>query len=330
MLPQPIEERVEMGTIQQRFEIDQPAAAVYEALSQPADMLQKMPGVTGVTRVSDDVYRVITGAAESPRQIDVQLTCHPELRRVEWRTADGQWSGAVTAEPIGPARTAVGVHAESTQGDASSPSPGAAHDLLQAFKRVLQTREVRITRSDGRMRDDYAHPGETVRRYASELRDAARHAFTRPSEYPFAMMRTAAQQVDRVWGQIWRGTPIARLPHQVTSLMPGFVWNPNVEICEQGDQVRVCIDVPGIEESNLQVEVDEGCLRVRGVRQDERANEPGNRHSELHYGSFTRRIPLPEGVDADNAKAILRNGVLEVRIPRLRREPRKVPVQHAS
>jgi HSP20 family protein len=320
-----------MGTIQQRFEIDQPAAVVYEALSQPGDVLRKLPGVTGVARVSDDVYRVIAGAVESPRQIDVHLTRHPELRRVEWRTADGQWSGAVTAEPIGPARTAVGVHAESTQSDASSPSSSAAHDLLQAFKRVLQTREVRISRGDaGSAGDDHPYGGETVRRYASELRDAARHAFTRPAEYPFAVMRTAAQQADRVWSQLWRGTPFARLPRHVTSLVPGFVWNPNVEICEHGDQVRVCIDVPGVEESNLQVELDGGYLTVRGERQDERANEPGHRHSELHYGSFTRRIPLPDGVDADNAKAILRNGVLEVRIPRLRREPRKVPVQHAS
>ena len=52
-----------MGTIQQRFEIDQPAASVYEALSQPLEVLQKMPGVTGVNRASDDVYRVIAGAA---------------------------------------------------------------------------------------------------------------------------------------------------------------------------------------------------------------------------------------------------------------------------
>ena len=321
-----------MGTIQQRFEVDQPAAGVYEAVSQPAEVLHKMPGVTGVTRVSDDVYRVIVGAAESPRQVDVQLTRHPELRRVEWRTADGQWSGAVTAEPIGPARSAVGVHAASAQGEASSPPPSVVHEALQAFKRVLQSRDVRVSRADLRGGTDahsYGNDGG-ARHYASEWRDVARHALTRPTEYPFALMRTAAQQVDRVWGQIWRGTPIARLPQQLTSLAPGFVWNPSVEVCEQGDQVRVCIDVPGVEESNIQVEVDGGYLTVRGERQDERGSDPGTRRSEVHYGSFTRRIPLPEGVDADNARAILRNGVLEVRIPRQRREPRKVPVQHAS
>ena len=318
-----------MGTIQQRFEVDQPAAGVYEALSQPGDVLQKMPGVTGVTRIADDAYRVIFGDVESPRQVDVHLTRHPELRRVEWRTADGQWSGAITAEPIGPARSAVGVHAECAQADAAaSPSPSAAHDALQAFKRVLQSRELRVSRGgEGAARHDSGQfSGESARRYASEWRDAARTAFTRPTEYPFALMRTAAQQVDRVWGQIWRGTPIARLPQMV----PGFVWNPNVEVCEHGDQVRVCVDVPGVDESNLQVEVDEGCLTVRGERQDERARDPGHRRSEMHYGTFTRRIPLPEGADAEGARALLRNGVLEVRIPLHRREPRRVPVQHAS
>jgi HSP20 family protein len=317
-----------MATVQQRFEVDQPASSVYEALSEPAEVLQKLPGVTSVIRIAGDVFRVIAGAAGSPREFDIQLTRHPELRRVEWRSADGLWNGAVTAEPIGPARTAVGVHAESAQGDASdssSPPPSVVHETLQAFKRVLQSREVRISRGEARFGSD-SYMGEATRRYASEWRDVARHAFSRPTEYPFALMRTAAQQADRVWSQIWRGTPIAKLPQ----IVPGFVWNPSVEVCEHGDQVRVCVDVPGVEESNLQVEVDHGYLTVRGERQDERASEPGNRRSELHYGSFTRRIPLPEGVDADNARAILRNGVLEVRIPRVRREPRKVPVQHAS
>jgi HSP20 family protein len=319
-----------MGTIQQRFEVDQPASGVYEALSQPGEVLQKMPGVTGVTRVSDDVYRVIFGAVDSPRQVDVHLTRHPELRRVEWRTADGQWSGAVTAEPIGPARTAVGVHAESAQADEpASPSPSVIHDALQAFKRALQLRTVHVSRGESAGRagsyDRGDRYGDAARRFASEWRTAARYAMARPPD-PFGIVRNVTHQVDRLWGQIWRGTPMARLPQMV----PGFNWNPDVEICEHDDMVRVCIDVPGVDESNLQVEVDEACLTIRGDRQDERATDPGQRRSELHYGAFTRRIPLPDGIDPDNARAVLRNGVLEVRIPLHRREPRKVPVQHAS
>jgi HSP20 family protein len=316
-----------MGTVQQRFEVDQPASAVYEALSAPDEILQKMPGVTGVARTSPDVYRVIFGAAESPRQVDLQLTKHPELRRVEWRTVDGVWSGAVTAEPIGPARSAVGVHAESIPTETESPPPSLIHEALQVFKRVLQSREIRVSHgSSGARPAGGRHAGADTRGLASEWRSVARSAFSRPTEYPFALMRTVSRQVDRLWGEMWRGTPIARLPHMV----PGLQWNPDVEVCEQDDHVRVCIDVPGVDESNLQVEVDEGYLTIRGDRQDERATDPGQRRSEFHYGAFTRRIPLPDGIDPDAARAVLRNGVLEVRIALHRREPRKVPVQHAS
>ena len=75
--------------------------------------------------------------------------------------------------------------------------------------------------------------------------------------------------------------------------MPGVPWSPSVEVCEQEDQVRVCIDVPGVDESNLQVQIEQGTLTVRGERHDERAGEPGNRRSEMHYGSFVRRSACP-------------------------------------
>ena len=311
-----------MGPIQQRFDIDHPVAAVYEAIAHPQDTLQRLPGVISVTRVSDALYRIMHGAADAPREVDLQLAHDDALRRVEWRTTDGAWSGSVIVEPIGPARTAVGVHAESAAPDTHAVSASAIHDTLQAFKHALQSREVRISRP-GAGHDDSA---SGVRRFASDWRNVARSAFARPTDLPFALARTFSQQVDRVWEQVWRGTPMARLPYMV----PGIAWNPNVEVCERDDQVRVCVDVPGVNESHLQVEIDDGYLTVQGDRQDDRGVDGGRRRSEFHYGTFTRRIPLPAGIDADSAKAMLRNGVLEVRIPLHRRAARRVPVQHAS
>jgi HSP20 family protein len=311
-----------MGTVQQRFEVEQPVAAVYEGLARPHLILQRFPNVTAVTRVSDDLYRVIVGPVDAPREVDVQFTRNEQLRRVEWRTTDPTWSGAVTLEAIGPARTAVGVHAESIAEDAS-PAPSAVHEALQAFKRALQSQEVRISRPEAEAAS--SRDWTSARQHASDWREAARSAFVRPTEYPFALARSLSHQMDRLWEQMWRGTPIARLPH----IVPGLAWNPSVEVCERDDQVRVCIDVPGVDESHLQVEIQGGDLTVRGERQDERGDDGGRRRSELHYGSFTRRIPLPDGIDMDSAKAILRNGVLEIRIPLQRREPRRVPVQHA-
>lgn len=314
-----------MGIIQQRFEVDQPASAVYDAVSAPHDVLQKLPGVTRAAQIAPNLYRVTLGPADAPREVDIQFTHHFELRRVEWRTTDGTWSGAITVEPIGPARTAVGVHADGVSTEHGSPSATTIHDALQAFKRALQSREIGISHGGGAAAAGPRYT-DSARRYASEWRTAAQSALTRPTEYPFALMRTFTRQADRLWEQMWRGTPLARLPQMV----PGLSWNPDVEVCEQDDQVKICIDVPGVDESLLQVEIDEGALTLRGERQDERGSDPGRRRSELHYGAFKRRIPLPDGVDAAGARAILRNGVLEVRIPRHRREPRRVPVQHAS
>ena len=313
-----------MGTIQQRFEVEQPVLTVYEAISQPENILAGLHGVSGVTRLGADHYRVNVGPVDAPRAVDIMLTPNSQLHRVEWRTADGAWSGAITAEPIGPARTAVGIHAEGVAGAGDAPQASVVHEALQAFKRALQAQEVRVAHSDASR--DARFSGSSGRRYASDWRDAARSAFMRPTEIPFTLMRTITQQVDRFWGEVWRGTPIARLPR----IVPGLSWNPNVEICEQNDHIRICVDVPGIDESHIHVEVEEGNLSVHGERQDERGHEPGQRRSEFHYGSFTRRIPLPDGVDAESARAVLRNGVLEIRIPRQRREPRRIPVQHAG
>src|SRR5215212_9929069 len=87
-----------MGTIQQRFEVEQPAQAVYEALAEPGDVLRTLPGVALVTRDSDDHYRVTVTTAEGTRETSVHLVRHAELRRVEWRTVDGEWTGALTVE----------------------------------------------------------------------------------------------------------------------------------------------------------------------------------------------------------------------------------------
>jgi HSP20 family protein len=310
-----------MGTIQQTFEIDRPIVAVYEAIAHPQQILQALPRVVGAHRVADDIYRVILGPVDANREIDLEITSRTELQRVEWRTVDGGWTGAIQLESTGPTRTAVSVHAESLAGEAERLQPSTAHELLQAFKRALQSTRVQVhtaAYSGGRA------SGADARRYASEWRTGGRPTLLRPLEYPFTLMRSMSRQMDRVWHQVWRGTPIERLPE----LVPGFQWNPDVEVCEHEDQVRVCVDVPGVDEAHLHVEVDERGLTIRGERQDESGLYSGRRRSELHYGSFTRRVSLPEGVDAENARALLRNGVLEVRIPLHRRHPRRVPVEH--
>ena len=309
-----------MGTLQQRFEVERPVSEVYDQFARPDFILQSLPGVSGAARETDDVFRLTTGtAAGAARDLEIMVTSRTPYRRIEWRAAAGAWLGAVEVEPLGADRTAVTITAETVGASAALPE-SVVYDGVEAIKRALQLPRVRVNTGAGAGR---AESG-AGRRYASEWRDTARSAITRPVEFPFALMRTISRQMDRVWGDVLRASPISRLPQ----IVPGLPWNPSVEVCEQNEQVRVCIDVPGIAESDLQVEIDDGYLTVRGERPDERRSDPGHRRSELHYGAFTRRIPMPEGIDSESARAVLRNGVLEIRIPVRRKAPRRIPVQH--
>jgi HSP20 family protein len=319
-----------MTTIQERFEVERPVGVVYEALTNPEDLLRALPGLARVARVSDDVYRVAVSRGDMLREAELMVSGKIPAQRAEWHLANDTWSAAFDLEPVGPARTAVSISAQgvpSIEGEA--PTQAILQRGLDAFKTALRAPHVRI------------HSGEDylagARRFASDWRGMRleNSPFARPIEYPFRLMQGFSRQMDRLWDQVWRGTPVARLPQMMPNLqslsgIPGISYSPNVEVCEKDDQVRICIDVPGVDESNLQVQIDQGALTIRGERHDERPEERGNRRSEFHYGAFTRRVPLPEGIDADGAQATLRNGVLEIRIPLHRREPRRVPVQHVS
>jgi HSP20 family protein len=107
-------------------------------------------------------------------------------------------------------------------------------------------------------------------------------------------------------------------------------WTPVIEICERNDEVRICAEVPGVDSADLRVEVDPELLVIRGERRPDYP-QGANARSERTYGSFVRRIPLPDGLRTEEARAQLRNGVLEVRIPvaRLRRG-REVPIENAD
>jgi HSP20 family molecular chaperone IbpA len=96
-------------------------------------------------------------------------------------------------------------------------------------------------------------------------------------------------------------------------LWPGEYWFPQIEVFQRGDDFVVRADLPGMERENVTVEVTDDALTIHGERRSEREeSDRGVYRSERSYGSFHRRIGLPDGVDAETAKAQFKNGVLEV------------------
>jgi|YelNatPaOPRAMG01_1025707.scaffolds.fasta_scaffold00001_204 HSP20 family protein len=92
---------------------------------------------------------------------------------------------------------------------------------------------------------------------------------------------------------------------------------PAVEVSETDDEVIVKAEVPGLDRKDLRLTVTDGTLVIRGQTQEEKEDKRRNFYRrEIRYGSIYREVPLPAEVMPDKAKARLRKGILEVRIPK--------------
>jgi HSP20 family protein len=111
--------------------------------------------------------------------------------------------------------------------------------------------------------------------------------------------------------------------------MTGHPWMPAVSFFETPADVFVLIDLPGVTREHVNVTIEHGILVIEGQRsfQPPREGEPPRVVAEQPYGPFRRTVLLPPGLKTSELNAQLRDGVLEVRVPRLASSDAKnVPV----
>ncbi|MDI3316238.1 MAG: Hsp20/alpha crystallin family protein [Bacillota bacterium] len=95
------------------------------------------------------------------------------------------------------------------------------------------------------------------------------------------------------------------------------LWGPRTDVYEQGGELVVTVELPGVDAKNLDVRVYEDRVVVRGSSEEETTVEEGQFYRrERRKGSFHRVIPLEVEVVPDKARASFRNGLLEIRIPK--------------
>jgi len=94
-------------------------------------------------------------------------------------------------------------------------------------------------------------------------------------------------------------------------------WAPRVDIRETDDALLVQAELPGIDKKDVHLEVKDGVLTLSGERRYEKdVNEENVHRVERVYGSFSRSFSLPRNVDANKVDANMKDGVLEVRLPK--------------
>jgi len=117
-------------------------------------------------------------------------------------------------------------------------------------------------------------------------------------------MRRMSDDMDRVFNRLMGGS---------FGSAGEAVWSPRIEAFQKGDKFIVRAELPGLKKEDVEVDVTEDAITIRGQRKHEHEEKrEGFFHSERSYGSFYRSIPLPQGVIGDTAKATFRNGVLEI------------------
>jgi len=127
------------------------------------------------------------------------------------------------------------------------------------------------------------------------------------------------RELNRLFDDVFRGFGVPAFG--------GAAW-PNVELSESGKEIHVTAELPGLDEKDVDILLEDGLLTLRGEKRSE-IEDRDRGYSERSYGRFERRIGLPKGVDRDRASATFRNGLLTVTLPKTEaanENVRRIPV----
>jgi len=131
------------------------------------------------------------------------------------------------------------------------------------------------------------------------------------------------REVNRLFDDVFRGFG--------APAMAGFdrsVGWPHLELGEDDKQIRVTVELPGLDQKDVEITVEDGVMTLRGEKRSE-VEDRDRGYSERSYGRFERRIGLPRGIDRDRADATFKNGVLTVTLPKTEaanENVRRIPV----
>jgi len=125
---------------------------------------------------------------------------------------------------------------------------------------------------------------------------------------------------------------LSRLFDDFFSISPSTLskngWMPTVDVEEDDKAIHVKAELPGIEEKDLRVTLENRLLTISGEKTEERKEE-NKRYmvSERRFGSFQRSITLPEEADSKGIEAKFKNGILSIEIPKLEStRPKKIKI----
>lgn len=113
---------------------------------------------------------------------------------------------------------------------------------------------------------------------------------------------------------------------------PASSWDPNVDVVDDGEMIRILVELPGVEAADVKVSIRGRVVMIRGTKKGRIRTKEGMRFfcMERYFGGFLKSVAIPRPVNSHHAKTRLKNGLLEVVLPRvsdLREKEIEIPVQ---
>jgi HSP20 family protein len=138
---------------------------------------------------------------------------------------------------------------------------------------------------------------------------------------PFRGIESLQREMNRLFDRMLPDRLLTGGNGEIRSL----TFIPPAELEETDDAIHLRLEVPGMEAKDLNVEVTEAAVSIKGERKSEsKTEDKGVVRSEFHYGKFERRIPLSAHVQTEKVQAGYKNGMLSLTLPKVESEQRKV------
>lgn len=140
-------------------------------------------------------------------------------------------------------------------------------------------------------------------------------------ETPF---ETLQREVNSLFDNFFKGFDLAGLDS-------GARFTPRVNVTDSDKELTVTVELPGMDEKDIDVSLTKDSLTVKGQKKEEKEEKSkGYYHMERSYGSFSRTIPLPCDIESDKAEAAFKKGVLSITLPKTAeavKETRKIAIK---
>ncbi len=128
-------------------------------------------------------------------------------------------------------------------------------------------------------------------------------------------MTTLQREMNRMFNEFYSGldlSPLGILEEQLSR------FAPSIDVKETSKKIKVTAELPGMDEKDISVSLEDDFLVISGERKEEKKEEDEEYyHREMSYGSFRRVIPLDAKVDSDKVDAEFKKGVLKISLPKL-------------